>query len=348
MHVATRCDNLRLILLGEDFLADTVPTFADVEAAAARLNGSAVLTPLLRSAALDKRVGATVLLKAEPLQLTGSFKFRGAFNRLVQLSPVERKAGVVAWSSGNHAQGVAAAAGLLGVAATIVMPTDAPAIKMANTRALGAEIVTYDREAEDREAIARGIAATRGAVIVPSYDDPHIIAGQGTLGLELMTQAKAMGLTVDDVICPAGGGGLIAGVGLAVLHANPAARIYAAEPADYDDHKRSLASGQRERNNSSSNALCDALLTPTPGVLTWALNRTALSGGYAVTDAEVYTAMAFAFEALKIVVEPGGAVALAALLAGHHSTAGSPRRTVGIVLSGGNVDPGSFVACLGL
>ena len=338
--------------MGEDDVSDTVPTFADVEAASARLRdhakGSAVLTPLLHSPTLDRLVGATVLLKAEPLQLTGSFKFRGAFNRLVQLTPSERKAGVVAWSSGNHAQGVAAAAALLGIPAVIVMPTDAPAIKMANTKALGAEVVTYDRETEDREAIARGIAAKRGAVIVPSYDDPHIIAGQGTLGLEFMAQATSMGLMVDDVICPAGGGGLIAGVGLAVHHANPKARIYAAEPAGYDDHKRSLTSGQRERNVSSSNALCDALLTPIPGVLTWSLNRTGLSGGYAVTDAEVCKAMAFAFETLKIVVEPGGSVALAALLAGHHVVpSGGARRTVAVVLSGGNVDQATFTACLG-
>jgi threonine dehydratase len=328
-------------------LTEILPTFADVEAASARLRdlsgGAAVATPLLRSAVLDSRVNATVLVKAEPLQRTGSFKFRGAFNRLAQLKPDERRAGVVAWSSGNHAQGVAAAAALLGMPATIVMPSDAPAIKVANTRALGADVVIYDRVTEDREAIARRIAADRGPVVVPSYDDPHVIAGQGTLGLELMAQARGLGLAVDDVIVPAGGGGLIAGVGLAVRHANPSARIYAAEPAGYDDHRRSLISGRRESNPSTANALCDALLAPTPGALTWALNRTALAGGYAVTDAEVCRAMAFAFETLKIVVEPGGAVALAALLAGHHGGAG---RTIAVVLSGGNVDPATFAACL--
>lgn len=332
-------------------MTDTLPTFADVQAAAFRLRdlaaGSAVLTPLLRSAELDKRTCATVVVKAEPLQLTGSFKFRGAFNRLAQLNTRERQAGVVAWSSGNHAQGVAAAAALLGIPATIVMPADAPAIKMANTRNLGAEVVTYDRVTEDREAIARRLAGERGAVVVPSYDDPHIIAGQGTVGLELMSQARGLGLTVDDVIVPVSGGGLVAGVGLAVHHANPAARVYSAEPAGYDDHRRSLASGQRQRNPSSANALCDALLAQTPGQLTWELNRTALSGGYAVSDTEVRNAMAFAFEALKIVVEPGGAVGLAALLAGRLGEyVGGQRRTVAVVLSGGNVDAATFAACI--
>ncbi len=332
-------------------MTQTLPTHADVEAAAARLRdmslGVAVLTPVLRSAELDKRTGATVLLKAEPLQYTGSFKFRGAFNRLAQLSAEERKAGVVSWSSGNHAQGVAAAAKLLGIPATIVMPADAPTIKMANTRNFGAEVVTHDRLTEDRETIARGIAAKRGAVIVPSYDDPHVMAGQGTVGLELMAQAKQLDLTLDDVIVPASGGGLIAGVGLAVHHANPAAKVYVAEPAGYDDHRRSLAAGERQRNASTANALCDALLVATPGALTWQVNRTALSGGYAVSDAEVQKAMAFAFEHLKIVVEPGGAVALAALLAGHHpGSQGGRRRTVGIILSGGNVDAATFAACI--
>ena len=324
-------------------VTQTPPTFADVQAAAARLQGQAVRTPLLRSADLDARTGGTILLKAEPLQRTGSFKFRGAFNRLVQLTPAERKAGVVAWSSGNHAQGVAAAAALLHMPATIVMPADAPALKIANTRRWGAEIVTHDRATEDREGIARRIAGERHAVVVPSYDDPHIIAGQGTVGLEIMAQAQDLALTVDDVIVPASGGGLVAGTGLAVLHANPAARLYCAEPAGYDDHRRSLETGVRQRNPSTANALCDALLTPTPGALTWALNGPVLAGGYAVTDAEVLQAMRWAFETLKIVVEPGGAVALAALLGGHHP---AHNRVVAVVLSGGNVDGATFAPCL--
>lgn len=324
--------------------ASTLPTFADVEAAARRLYDNAVTTPLLRAPILDERLDATVLLKAEPLQRTGSFKFRGAFNRLVQLTPAERQAGVVAWSSGNHAQGVAAAAALLHIPATIVMPADAPVIKMENTRRWGASVVTYDRITEDREAIGRRIAAERNAVIVPPYDDPHIIAGQGTVGLELVAQARALGLTVDDVIVPASGGGLVAGMGLAVRHANPAARIYTAEPAGHDDHRRSLETGTRQRNTAAvAHGLCDALLAPTPGALTWALNRQTLAGGYAVSDADVRRAMRFTFESLKIVVEPGGAAALAAVLAGHHVCAG---RTVAVVLSGGNVDPAVFGGCL--
>ncbi len=322
-----------------------VPTFAEVEAAAARLLGAAVQTPLLRAPALDALTGCSVLLKAEPLQVTGSFKFRGAFNRLVQLSPTERKRGVVAWSSGNHAQGVAAAAKMLGIPACIVMPADAPALKLANTRALGAEVVTYDRAAQDREAITRRIAGERQATVVPSYDDPDIIAGQGTVGLELMAQARTMGLGVDDVLCPASGGGLIAGVGLAVHAINPTARIFSAEPQGYDDHLRSLAAGSRATNASTANAFCDALLTPTPGELTWEINRTGLAGGYAVSDAEVRAAMDFAFRHLKVVVEPGGAVALAALLAKRHVARG---RTVAVVLSGGNVDSAPFKDALGI
>ncbi len=329
-------------------MTQRLPTFADVEAAAARLVGTAVVTPLLRAPELDRRCEATVLVKAEVLQVTGSFKIRGAFNRLVQLTASERRAGVVAWSSGNHAQGVAAAAAFLGMPAVIVMPSDAPAIKIANTRGWGAEVVTFDRATQDREAIARRIAAERGAVVVPSYDDPQIIAGQGTVGLELMAQARGLGLTVDDVIVPASGGGLAAGIGLAVRHANPEARIFTAEPQAYDDHRRSLLAGERQRNPSTAGAFCDALLAPTPGELTWALNRQALAGGYGVSDAEVRSAMAFAFEALKVVVEPGGAVALAALLAGHHPRPQATRRpTIAVVLSGGNVDAATFTACLG-
>jgi len=324
-------------------VSQPLPTFADVEAAARRLAGHAVITPLLRCPELDALTGATVLLKAEPLQRTGSFKFRGAYNRLAQIAPDQRKAGVVAWSSGNHAQGVAAAAAMLNMPAVIVMPADAPAIKTANTRALGASIIAFDRATEDREVIGRAEAAKRGAALVPSYDDPHIIAGQGTVGLELMAQAKAMGLMVDDVIAPASGGGLIAGIGLAVKAANPNARVFTSEPANYDDHRLSLQKGERVRNASTANGLCDALLAAIPGELTWPLNAKQLSAGYAVDDLAVKKAMAFAFRYLKLVVEPGGAVALAALLAGQHQARG---RTVGIVLSGGNVDAATFSACL--
>ena len=321
-----------------------LPTARDIVAAQARLKDYATVTPLLRSAELDAQVGGTVLLKAETLQRTGSFKFRGAFNRLAQLSAEERRAGVVAWSSGNHAQGVAAAGALLGIPTTIVMPADAPAIKLAATRGYGAEVVTFDRARESREEIGRRIAAERGgAVIVPPYDDPHIVAGQGTVGLEIADQAKAMGLGVDAVIAPASGGGLMAGVVLAVQDAFPAAKGYSAEPENYDDHRRSLSAGSPQTNPSIVTALCDALLAPTPGELTWAVNGSRLAGGYAVSDRDVKDAMKFAFRALKLVVEPSGATALAAVLSGAHDSRG---KVTAVVLSGGNVDSATFSACI--
>lgn len=316
-----------------------VPTIAEVRAAADRLAGHTVTTQVLRSPVLDGQTGGTILLKAEALQRTGSFKFRGAYNRLVQLDADARGRGVVAWSSGNHAQGVAAAAALLKMPAVIVMPSDAPAIKIANTRTYGAEVVLYDRETQDREQVGRALAAARGATIVPPFDDPDIIAGQGTAGLELMAQAEALGLATDDVIAPASGGGLVAGVGLAVHAARPTARVFAAEPEGYDDHRCSLAAGTRLTNARSSVALCDALLAPTPGALTWRINANSLHGVYAVSDEAVRTAVAFAFTHLKVVLEPSGAIALAAVLSGTHDARG---RVVGVVLSGGNVDAATF------
>ncbi len=325
-------------------MSTTLPTAADIAAARVRLSGHAFVTPLLRSAELDRLTGGTVLLKAETLQRTGSFKFRGAFNRLAQLTPEQRRAGAVAWSSGNHAQGLAHAGELLGIHTTIVMPADAPAIKVAATRGYGAEVVLYDREKESREAIGTKIAAERGAVIVPPYDDPHVMAGQGTVGAEIADQAKALGLRVDAVIAPASGGGLIAGTGLAMKHVFPHIAVYSAEPAHYDDHRRSLAAGALQKNASAAHALCDALLAPTPGDLTWAVNGTQLAGGYGVTDAEVKEAMKFAFRALKLVVEPSGSVALAAVLSGAHDSKG---KVTAVVLSGANVDPATFTACIG-
>jgi threonine dehydratase len=284
---------------------------------------------------LDVPCGGRVALKLENLQHTGSFKFRGAYNRLAQLDAAERAAGVVAFSSGNHAQGVAAAARLLGIPATIVMPSDAPRIKLANTLALGAEVISYDRERESREDIAARLAAERGAVLVPSFDDPDIIAGQGTVGLELAEQAAECGLRLDDVIVCASGGGLVAGIALAVHALSPATRIWTAEPEGHDDHRRSLAAGRREANPPGTRSICDALLAPQPGVLTFEINRRLLAGGVAVSDDEVRAAIAYAARTLKLVVEPGGAVALAAVLAGRLPAAG---RTVGVVISGGNID----------
>ena len=316
----------------------SLPDFHAVAAAAQRLQGQALRTPVLRSEQLDARCGRQLFIKPECLQRTGSFKFRGAFNRLSQLSPAEREQGVVAWSSGNHAQGVALAARLLGTRARIVMPADAPRVKAANTRALGAEVIPYDRHSEDREAIARALVARDGGVLVPSYDDPDIVAGQGTVGLELLQDAGPLdAMLVLQRRWP--GGRLCPGSrGLAVP-----TRIFAVEPQDFNDHQRSLDSGQREQIKPGGTSICDALLAPTPGELTFAINQRLLSGGLSVTDDEVRSAMALAFAALRLVVEPGGAVALAAVLAGRLP---EEYQRVGVVLSGGNVDADLFAAVL--
>lgn len=310
---------------------------ADIEAAAARIDGYAVKTPLLQSAALDEAVGAQCFLKPENLQRTGSFKFRGAYNRLAQLSAQERAAGVVAWSSGNHAQGVAAAAQMLDMPATIIMPRDAPAVKLANTKAYGAEVVLYDRYTESREEIGAQLAAQRGCVLVPSYDDVHVIAGQGTAGLELNSQVEGL----DSLLVCCGGGGLSAGISTVFAALSPHTDVYAVEPREFNDHQRSLVSGMRETNAADAQSFCDALLTPTPGEMTFPINQKTLSGGLSVTDDEVRYAMRFAFKTLKLVIEPGGAVALAAVLSGQIDVAG---KRVGIVISGGNVDPAQFAA----
>jgi len=320
-----------------------LPTFDDVEAAAERLAGVARRTPLLAGTPLDELTGGRVLLKVESLQRTGSFKIRGAYNRLVQLDPEERAAGVVAFSSGNHAQGVACAAAMLGIRATIVMPADAPRAKLEGTRALGAEIVIYDRERESREAIASRLATERGATLVPAFDDPHIIAGQGTVGLELMQQARELDATPDQVLIGCSGGGLVSGSALAIRALSPTTDVLCVEPAGFDDTRRSLEAGHRMTNAKGGSSICDALLSPSPGVLTFALMRQHLAGGVSVTDAQVQAAMAWAFRHLKLVIEPGGSVALAALLAGQVPTHG---RTTAIVISGGNVDPATFIEAL--
>jgi threonine dehydratase len=318
---------------------DRLPTIADVEAAATRLRAVAVRTPLLESEALNRRAGGRVLLKAECLQRTGSFKFRGAYNTISQ---VEAPA-VVAYSSGNHAQGVAAAARLLGKAATIVMPADAPAIKVENTRAYGVEVRLYDRHAESREQIGAEIATRTGAALIRPYDDPRVIAGQGTVGLEIAEQARERDAVLDLALAPCGGGGLIAGCALALTQAYPGISVYAVEPAGLDDTRRSLEAGARQINAPEATSICDALLVPTPGELTFGINRQLLAGGLAVGDDEVRGAMAFAFRYLKLVVEPGGAVALAAVLSGELAL---ENRTAAVVLSGGNVDPALFAAAI--
>ena len=316
-----------------------LPTAADVDAAARRLSGVALRTPLITSPVLDELTQGRVFLKAEILQRTGSFKFRGAFNKLSSIPPSQRARGVVAYSSGNHAQGVAAAAQLLEMPAVIVMPADAPRPKRERTVSLGAEVVLYDREREDRQAIARELAERRQAVLVPPYDDPMIIAGQGTAGREIVEDLAAQGLAPDVVVVTASGGGLTAGIALAVNARVPRARLYTAEPEGFDDHARSFRSGRRERNASLTGTICDALMAQTPGELTFAINRALVAEGAAVSDQEVSAAVAFAFRELKLVVEPGGAAALAALLSGKVDIKG---RIAVAVLSGGNVDPELF------
>lgn len=311
----------------------------DVEAAARRLRGISVVTPLLRNFELDAVAGGKVLIKPECLQVTGSFKIRGAYNLLSQLPADERKCGAVAWSSGNHAQGVAAAGGMLGIPTAIVMPEDAPRTKLENTRRLGGEVITYDRYTGDREAIARAVAAERDAVIVPSYDHVDIIAGQGTVGLEIAEQAIGMEQPPDQVLICCGGGGLSSGSAVALNARLPETAVYTVEPQEFDDTARSLSTGQRLGADPAARSICDALQAHMPGEMTFEINHRLLAGGLAVSDDDVREAMRFAFRNLKLVVEPGGAVALAAVLAGKIETNG---KTTAIVLSGGNVDVGLF------
>ena len=315
------------------------PTAADIDAAARRLAGVALRTPLVSSPVLDAATGARVFLKAETLQRTGSFKFRGAFNKLSSIAPDRRARGVVAFSSGNHAQGVAHAAKLLEMPSVIVMPSDAPRPKRERTKAFGAEVVLYDRDKEDREGIARDIAEKRGATLMPPYDDPFIIAGQGTAGREIMEDLSALGLKPDVVVIGASGGGLAAGISLAIKARAPDAKIYTAEPEGFDDTARSFRSGKHEHNARMSGTICDALMSNTPGKITFAINRKLIGEGITATDAEVARAVSFAFRELKLVVEPGGAIGLAALLAGQPDVKG---KVVVAVLSGGNVDPELF------
>jgi threonine dehydratase len=320
-----------------------LPKFSDVEAAAKRIAHEAVVTPLLESAKLNGLVGGRIFIKAECLQRTGSFKFRGAWNCISKLDPARNKGGVVAYSSGNHAQGVAAAAQLRGVSALIVMPEDTPEIKKANTKAYGAEVVTYNRATESREDIANLYVAKRGAVLVPPFEHADIIAGQGTCGLEIINEVHARGVVLDDMLVNCSGGGLTAGVALAFSEKSPKTKVHSVEPEDFDDYARSLRSGVREKNATAAGSICDALLTPQPGEMTFAMNMGRLAEGYVVSEAEVRRAVRFAFETLKLVVEPGGAVGLAAVLSGKVATKG---RNIGIILSGGNVDPGLFADIL--
>ena len=323
---------------------NTLPTFADVQAAARRLDGVTLRTPLLENARVNARLGGRLFIKAECLQRTGSFKLRGAYNFLASMTEADRRKGVVGWSSGNHAQGLAEAARLLGVKATIVMPADAPALKVANTRASGAEVVLYDRVKDSREEIGMGIAAKTGATVVPPYDHAWILTGQGTAGLEIVEQAKAAGVTLDAVAAPCSGGGLSTGIALAVKGLSPTTSVHAGEPAGFDDLARSLVAGTKQTNAKLSGSICDALLAPTPGDVTFALAKQVLGPGVVVSDDEVLDAMETAFREFKLVVEPGGAVALAAALTGRLPVKG---RAVAVVCSGGNVDHETFIRALG-
>ena len=315
----------------------------DISLAADRLRGIAIETPIQTSAVLNERVNAEIFIKPECLQHVGAFKFRGAYNRLCQMSDAERAKGAVAFSSGNHAQGMAYAAKLLGMNATIVMPSDAPSIKKEGTERLGASIRLYDRATESREDIAAEIAASSGATLVPAFDDIDVIAGQGTCGLEIMQQLAARHCIPDVVLSPCGGGGLLAGLSTAIKETNSATKIYGVEPQNYDDHSLSKAAGLRTKIAPQHSTSCDALMATQPGEITWSINRKTVDDFLVVSEDEVAHAISFAFRYLKLVVEPGGAVALAALLHNKLDISGG---SAALVLSGGNIDSETFASCL--
>ena len=315
-------------------------SFEGVRDAARQIAGHAVRTPLIESPALNERLGGRVLMKAEHLQVAGAFKFRGAWNRISRLTSEELARGVVAYSSGNHAQAVAAAARRMGTHAIIVMPADSPRVKVEGVIAFGGEVRMYDRYTESREAIGEEIAATKGSILVRPFDDPFIIEGQGTTGLEIVEQSREQGVErIDQLLCGASGGGLIAGINLSMAALSPDTPVIGVEPQAYNDTLLSLAAGERLTHAPVAHpSICDALMTDRPGELTFPINRR-LERIVTVSDAEVAEVMAYAFRTLKQVVEPGGAVSLAALLSGKVEAAG---KTTVLVLSGGNVDPGLF------
>ncbi|WP_050928193.1 threonine ammonia-lyase [Aestuariivita boseongensis] len=314
-----------------------------IEAAAERLKGHARRTPLLNSPFLDDIAGRRVWVKPECLQHTGSFKFRGGWSAVSALDPDVRARGVIAFSSGNHAQGVALAAKLHGVPAVIIMPSDAPQMKIDNTRALGAEVILYDRAGEDRAAIGAALAEERGLTLIKPYDEPQVIAGQGTTGLEIAEQAAEAGISQADVLVCCGGGGLTSGIALALEAKAPELRVRPVEPEGFDDVARSLRSGGIEVNNRSSGSLCDAIITPSPGQITFPIMHRLCGPGMVVSEDEALQAMAAAFERLKVVAEPGGAVALAAALYHADQIEGDD---VIVTISGGNVDASVFVQAL--
>jgi threonine dehydratase len=321
-----------------------LPTFADIEDAALRVKDVTVRTPLLRFEALDEAVGASVWVKPETLQRTGSFKMRGAWNRISRIPEADRGKGVVAFSSGNHAQGVAESARLLGMKATIVMPSDAPAAKIESTRRRGAEVRLYDRVKESRETIAAEIAGKSGATTVRPFDDSWIMAGQGTAGLEAARDAQKMGVRFDSLICNASGGGLLAGMAVAFEGVSPETELYVAEPDGHDDLIRSLAAKQIVSNAPGVRSIADALMSPEPGALTFEIHKRRVRGGFTASDDQLLDAMSFAFHHMKLVVEPGGANGLAVLL--NNRAYFAERGPILVVLSGGNVDPAIFARAI--
>jgi threonine dehydratase len=314
---------------------------AQIEAAALRMQGHVRQTPLLNAPLLDRIAGRRIFVKAECLQLTGSFKARGGWSAVSVLSPEARERGVIAYSSGNHAQGVAYAAARHGSPCVILMPSDAPQVKIANTRAYGAEVVLYDRATADRDAIGADLSAARGLTLIKPYDDAQVIAGQGTVGLELAEQAAKVGIDTADVLVCCGGGGLSSGIALALAAHAPGLKVRTAEPEGFDDMARSLASGTKARNASATGSICDAILTPSPGDLTFPILQRLAGPGTVITDDQALRAVALAFTHLRIVLEPGGAAALAAAI----FTPDLPD-TVIAVATGGNVDPALFATTL--
>ena len=313
--------------------------YNDIEGASTRIAVKAVTTPLLEAQLLNKKLSGRILFKAEPLQITGSFKFRGAFNKLSILNETANLKGVVAYSSGNHAQGVAAAAEYFKVPSVIVMPKDAPSIKLENTRGLGGEVILYDRYKESREKIGEKLAEDRKLSLVKPYDDYDIIAGQGTLGREAALQCKELDVVPDQIICPCGGGGLISGTAIALQHHFPGIKVWAAEPENYDDTTRSLVAGERISNNTNIPSICDSIVTPIPGELTFPIMQERLAGGKVVSESYIMDAMVHTIQYLKLMVEPGGCVGLAALLAGLLD---SRDKTTLVILSGGNLNLDMF------
>lgn len=325
-----------------------IPTIEDIRSAAQRIAPYVAVTPLLESPALNSAAGGRVLIKAEVLQHTGSFKLRGALSRLLLLTDDERKRGVVAYSSGNHAQAVAYGATLLGISSTIVMPEDAPELKIKRTRAFGAQVVLYNRYTDDRVAIGTQIAEQTGATIVPPFEDPYVVAGQGTLGLESLTQASERGVTPSRIFVNCGGGGLTAGCALAAQAIAPDCVVHPCEPVGFDDMARSLQLGHIVSNEKGHRSVCDAIITDAPGKLAFAISKDRVGKGLQVTDEEVLAAVAFAATELKLIVEPGGAASLAALLSHKLDTQNEVPEVTMVVLSGGNIDPVILARALGV